>query len=176
MANGTDNGASSESAREFVISRTFDAPRDLVWKAFTEREHLMHWFGPKGFKMQAGKIDLRPGGVFHYGMQAPDGKTMWGKWTFREIVPPERLVTVVSFSDEQGGVTRHPLVQNWPLETLSTTTFAESGGKTTITLRWSAFNATEEERKIFDASHDGMRMGWTGTMDQLDAYLAQAKG
>ena len=104
MANGIGNsGASGDSTREFVISRTFDAPRELVWKAFTEREHLMQWFGPKGFKMLAGTVDLRPGGTFHYGMQAPDGKTMWGKWIFREIVPPERLVTVVSFSDEQGG-------------------------------------------------------------------------
>ena len=177
MANGIGNsGASGDSTREFVISRTFDAPRELVWKAFTEREHLMQWFGPKGFKMLAGTVDLRPGGTFHYGMQAPDGKTMWGKWIFREIVPPERLVTVVSFSDEQGGVTRHPLAPSWPLETLSTTTLAEAGGKTTITLRWSALNATNEERKTFDASHDGMRMGWTGTMDQLDAYLARARG
>jgi len=163
------------SPREFVITRVFDAPRDLVWKAFTQCEHLKHWWGPKGFKVTSCKIDLRPGGVFHYGMQSPDGKMMWGKFIYREIVAPERIVHIVAFSDEHQGVTRHPMAPSWPLETLAAMTFTESGGKTTITVRWSPHNATPEERATFEAAHDGMRQGWTETMDQLDAYLAKAK-
>jgi uncharacterized protein YndB with AHSA1/START domain len=165
--------AETEST-EFVISRTFDAPRDLVWKAFTDPERMKQWWGPKGFTVIASKMDLRPGGTYHYGMRAPDGSAMWGKFVYREIVPPERMVLINSFSDEAGGITRHPMAPNWPLELLSTFTFEDVGGKTKFTVRWSPHNATEEERKVFAASHDSMRGGWGGTMDQLAAYLASA--
>ena len=105
----------------------FDAPRDLVWKAFTEPERMKEWWGPKGFTVIASKMDLRPGGSYHYGMKAPNGSTMWGKFVFREIVAPERMVFINSFSDEAGGITRHPMSPTWPLEMLSTFTFEEAG-------------------------------------------------
>jgi len=160
---------------DFVTSRVFDAPRDLVWKAFTEIERMKQWWGPKGFTIIAAKMDLRPGGTYHYGMKAPDGSPMWGKFVFREIVPPERMVFITSFSDEAGGIARHPMAPTWPLEMLSTFTFEEEpGGKTKVTIRWSPHNATEEERKTFDAGADSMRQGWGGTLDQLTAYLAKA--
>jgi uncharacterized protein YndB with AHSA1/START domain len=162
--------------KAFVITRTFDAPRELVWAAWTDAKHLREWFGPKGFKIVACDLDLKPGGVFHYGMQAPDGNVMWGKWTFREINLPNKLIVVTSFSDKERGVTRHPMSATWPLETLSRTTFTEENGKTTLTVRWTAINANEIERATFDAAHDGMTMGFTGTFEQLDAYLAAAQG
>ena len=158
---------------EFLITRVFDAPRELVWRVWTEVEHLQRWFGPKGFTLPACSLDLRPGGVFHYGMKSPDGHEMWGKWIFREIVPPERLVVVASFSDAQGGVTRHPLNARWPLETLSTMTLTERDGKTTLTLRWAPHNAGDDERQVFGSNHASMVHGWTGTFEKLDAYLAQ---
>jgi uncharacterized protein YndB with AHSA1/START domain len=161
---------------DFVLSRVFDAPRDLVWKAFTDPERMKHWWGPKGFTVIASKMDLRPGGTYHYGMKAPDGSAMWGKFKFREIEPPQRLVFINSFSDEAGGTTRHPMAPTWPLEMLSTFTFEElPGGKTKFTIRWAAYNATADEQKTFDAGHDSMRMGWGGTMEQLEAYLAKAQ-
>jgi uncharacterized protein YndB with AHSA1/START domain len=164
------------SSKDFVISRVFDAPRDLVWKAFTEPEHMRQWWGPKGFKVIASKMDLRVGGTYHYGLESPDGKPMWGKFVYREITPPERLVFISSFSDENAGVTRHPMAPNWPLEMLSTFTFEEQpGGKTKFTVRWTPYNATEEETKVFEAGLDGMTQGWSGTMEQLAAYLATAK-
>jgi uncharacterized protein YndB with AHSA1/START domain len=165
----------TESAGDFVITRTFNAPRALVWKAWTDRDALMQWFGPKGVKIVKAELDLRAGGVFHYAMQQPNGAIIWGKWTFLEIKPPEKLVVITSFSDEHGGVTRHPLAPNWPAETLSTTTFSEAGGSTTIALRWSAYNASEEEAKLFAAARDGMNQGWGGTMEQLEDYLASAQ-
>ena len=76
----------------FVITRTFDAPRELVFQAWTETAHLTRWFGPVGFTTTARTNDLRPGGVFHYHMRAAGGHEMWGKWVYREIVPPARLV------------------------------------------------------------------------------------
>jgi uncharacterized protein YndB with AHSA1/START domain len=158
---------------DFVLSRTFDAPRDVVWKVFTDPEHMKNWWGPKGFTVIQQKMDFRPGGIYHYGMKAPNGAPMWGKFVYREIVPPEKLVLINSFSDEAGGITRHPMSPTWPLEMLSVFTFEDvSGGKTRFTVRWSAHKASEEERKTFDTSHDSMRQGWGGTMDQLAAYLA----
>ncbi len=163
----------SAKNKPFVISRTVNAPRELVWRAYTEPEHLKRWFGPKGFTMPTCSMDLRPGGVFHYCMRSPDGFEMWGKWIFHEIVRPERLVNTVSFSDPQGGVTRHPMAPAWPLETLGTATFIGHGDKTTVAVEWVAVNATEAEQKSFDEGHVGMSMGWSGTFDQLEAFLAE---
>lgn len=165
-----------DDSKDFVISRVFDAPRDLVWKAFSEPERLKQWWGPKGFTVFHWNMDLRPGGSYHYGMKSPTGEPMWGKFRYREVVPPERMVLVNSFSDEAGGITRHPMAPTWPLELLSTFTFEEMpGGKTKFTLRWSAYNASEDEQKAFDANHDSMRGGWGGTMDKLAAYLPTAQ-
>jgi uncharacterized protein YndB with AHSA1/START domain len=159
---------------EFLITRTFDAPRELVWKAFTEPEHMQQWWGPKGCKAVVVKLDLRPGGIYHYCLQTPDGHEMWGKNVYREITPPERLVLVSSFSDKDGNLTRHPLSPTWPRETLSIFTFAENAGKTTITIRWYPINATDEERKTFTSNHESMKQGWGGSFDQLAQYLATA--
>ena len=167
--------AAMNPSRDFVLTRTFDAPRELVWKAWTQLDHLKQWFGPKGFMMPVATLDLRPGGIFHYAMQAPNGAMMWGKWTFIEVDAPRKLVVIVSFSDAQGGITVHPMSASWPRETISTTTFEEHDGKTTMTLHCNAYHATAEEQATFDASHESMRGGWAGTMDQLAAYLAMAK-
>jgi uncharacterized glyoxalase superfamily protein PhnB/uncharacterized protein YndB with AHSA1/START domain len=159
---------------EFVISRVFDAPRELVWSCFTDPKHMKQWWGPKGFKVLESKMDLRVGGFYHYGLKAPDGMPMWGKMVYREIVPRERIVFLNFFSDEAGGVTRHPLSQSWPLQMLSVFTFEDQpGGKTKFTVRWTPHDASEEERKTFDGGHDSMRQGWGGTLDQLAAYLAK---
>jgi uncharacterized protein YndB with AHSA1/START domain len=158
----------------FSISRTFNAPRDLVWKAHTELDRLKHWWGPKGFTWVGGKLDLRPGGLFHYGMRAPDGQEVWGRFVYREIVAPERLVFVMSFSDEKAGITRHPWSPNWPLEILNTATFIERDGGTMLTISGQPINATDLERETFEAGRDSMRQGFTGTLDQLEAYLATA--
>mgnify|MGYP001203847353 FL=1 len=161
------------AARAFVITRVFDAPRDLVWKAWTEAERLKQWWGPKGFTVHTCKVDLRPGGVFHYGMKSPDGHDIWGKFIYREIVAPERLIFIVSFSDEKGGVTRHPFSPDWPLEMFSTITFEAQGDKTKITVRWAPHAATELERKTFAEGMQSMQQGWTGTFDQFAGYLAK---
>jgi uncharacterized protein YndB with AHSA1/START domain len=161
------------TARDFAITREFNVPRELMFKIWTQTEHLNQWFGPKGVTIVSPKNDLRPGGVFHYGMRTDDGTVMWGKRIYLEIVPPERLVFIVSFSDEQGGVTRHPVSVDWPLETSSTVTFAEHEGKTAVTIQWAPHNASESERKAFDDGRNEMKRGWTGTLDQLNAYLTR---
>jgi uncharacterized protein YndB with AHSA1/START domain len=173
MSAGAEHAAIDEPMLE--ITRTFDAPRGLVWKAWTDPERMAQWWGPKGFTMLASKMDLRPGGVYHYGMQAPAGEEMWGTLTYRAIDPPERLVFVVSFSDKDGAVTRHPMSESWPLEVLNTLTFTEHDGKTTLTLSGGPINATEAERATYRDNMKSMQQGFKGTLDQLDEYLSTHK-
>jgi uncharacterized protein YndB with AHSA1/START domain len=166
----------AESNQEFVVTRTFNAPRDLVWKAWTEPERLAQWWGPKGCTIRVVKLDLRPGGMFHYAMQFEPGHDMWGRFIYREIEGPDRLVFVNSFSDASGGITRAPFPQlgdSWPLEVLNTVTLTERGGETTLALRGCPINATEEEQKMFASMVGSMQQGFTGTFDKLAAYLAQ---
>jgi uncharacterized protein YndB with AHSA1/START domain len=160
---------------DFVISRVFDAPRQLLWECFTEPQRMKEWWGPKGSTSVASKMDLRVGGTYLGAMRDPEGRVMWAKFIYREIVAPKRLVWVHSFSDETGGLTRHPLSPTWPLEMLTTVTFDEPlRGQTGLTIRWSPLNATAAERDTFDAGRDSMRQGWGGTFDRLAAYLANA--
>jgi uncharacterized protein YndB with AHSA1/START domain len=166
-------GTGLGTSRAFVISRVFDAPRDLVWKAHSELEGLKQWWGPKGFTWVTGTLDFRPGGMFHYGLRSPNGQKMWGRFIYREIVRPERIVSVSSFSDENGGITRHFLSPEWPAEMLNTATFTEADGKTTLTIHSVAINATPHERKIFEDGFKSMEGGFTGTFDQLADYLAK---
>ncbi|MGH6736047.1 MAG: SRPBCC family protein [Methyloceanibacter sp.] len=165
---------SETGAFEFVIRRTFNAPRARVWQAWTDPDQLLHWWGPKGFKVVSTKVDLRPGGMFHYCLESPQGQVMWGRFLYREIVPEERLVYINSFSDPEGGVSRHPLHEGWPLQIFSTVTFAERDGKTTVTIHWVPYEATEAERDTFEEGAPSMQAGWTGTLDRLEDYLAKA--
>jgi uncharacterized protein YndB with AHSA1/START domain len=156
----------------FSISRVFQAPRALVFKVHTDPHHLARWFGPAGTQVIKADMDLRPGGTYHYGLKTPDGHEMYGKQVYREILAPERLVFVQSFSDKNGGITRHPVSPAWPLEMLSTVTFEEEGpSRTKLTVQWEPINASAEERKVFDAARDGMNGGFKGTFDALEAYL-----
>jgi len=160
--------------KPFEITRVFDAPRDKVWKAWTDVERLKQWWGPKGFVVTHCKIDLRPGGIMHYCLRSPDGNDMWGRFVYREIVKPERLVWINSFSDKKGGVTRHPMSLDWPREMLTKVSFEELGGKTRVTVQWTPVDtSTEIERKTFDDGRDSMKQGWTGTFEQLEQYLAR---
>jgi uncharacterized protein YndB with AHSA1/START domain len=168
--------AAAVPSKDFVISRVFDAPRPFLWRCFTEPERMSQWWGPKGVKLVKSQMDFRIGGTYHYGMQNPDGQLMWGRMIYREISPPERIVFINSFSDETGGLGRHPLAPQWPLQMLSIFTFEDApGGKTRFTVHWSPYEATAEEQAVFDAGHDSMTMGWSGTLERLEAYLPKAK-
>lgn len=161
-------------AQELQITRTVNAPRDLVWQVYTQPEHLAHWWGPKGFTMEKCTVDLRRGGLFHYGMKAPNGMIMWGRFLYHEIVPPQKLVFVVSFSDEKGGITANPFSKDpWPPLMLNEVTFTEENGQTVIAMRATAYECTPEERATFEKTFDNMRQGFAGTFAQLDEYLAK---
>ncbi len=159
----------------FVITRSFEAPLELVWRMHTQLAHLEKWWGPKGFGIIKATLDLRPGGMFHYGMKTANGQEMWGRFVYREIIPMKRLVYVNSFSDPQGGLTRHIWSADWPLEMLVRTTFAESAGKTTLTLRSAPIHASESECRTFKDGYKSMEGGYGGTLDQLASCLAIAR-
>lgn len=172
MARLADELAVMGGGPVFSLNRTFDAPRDLLWRVYTEPEHLAKWWGPTGMSMRKAAVDLRPGGLFHYGMATPDGHEMWGKFVYRDIAPRRRLVFVVSFSDPEGGTTRHPMAPTWPLEMLNVVLFEEHEGRTTLRMRSTPLNATAEECEVFAKGFPSMQQGFKGTLDQLEAYLA----
>jgi uncharacterized protein YndB with AHSA1/START domain len=158
--------------KPFVISRVFDASRERLWQAWTEVERLKQWFSPKGFTVIAAKLDLRPGGTYHYGMRTPDGQEIWGRFVYREIVKPERLVWINSFSDKDGGLTTHPMNPAWPREMLTKVSFKDLGNRTELTIEWVPVDgSTELEVGTFDKGRDSMKMGWTGTLGNFGDYL-----
>jgi uncharacterized protein YndB with AHSA1/START domain len=156
---------------EFKISRNFDASMQCVFDAWTKPEEMAQWWGPAGVEIINSKMDLREGGTYHYGMKTPDGTEMWGKFTYREITPPSRLVFINSFSDPQGGITRHPFAPTWPLELLSTISFEQEGNQTRMTIQWTPHNATEEETATFASGMESMQQGWSGTLDKFAEYI-----
>lgn len=113
--------AEVSSKQELVITRTFNAPRELVFKAWTEAERVAQWWGPKGMNIKIIHFDLRPGGKFIYSLTAPDGFEMGGLFVYHEIVSPEKMVFVNSFADKDGNIVPAPF-PNWPLEVKNTLT------------------------------------------------------
>ncbi|HYO74826.1 MAG TPA: SRPBCC family protein [Thermoanaerobaculia bacterium] len=161
-------------AQPFAITRTFDAPRELVFRVWTDCQHLARWWGPRGVTIEHCTNDLRRGGLFHYSMRTANGTLMWGRWLYREIAPPSRLVFVNSFSDETGRVTRPPFDDDWPLEMVATITFDEHDGRTTVTIETVPIDSSDAQSTVFANSHDSMQGGWSGTLDQLGDYLEKA--
>jgi len=164
----------ADTRQDFVVTRILGTPRQRVWDAWTQAERLAHWWGPKISQNRVLGLELRPGGIFHYAMQFQPGHDTFGRFIFGEITAPERLVFISSFSDATGGVTRAPFSATWPLEVHNTLTLAETGGKTTLTLRGRPIKATEEELKTFADMNDSMQEGFGGTFDQLAKHLVKA--
>ena len=151
------NANQATAQHELVITRTFDAPRNLVFKAWTAPEHMVRWLGPHNFTAPSCKMDFRPGGAFRACICAPDGKEYWMRGIYREIVEPERLI--FTFSWEEDGERGR--------ETMITITFGEQGDKTRMTFR-QAFFETVENRD----SHHG---GWTECFERLAQFLANER-
>jgi uncharacterized protein YndB with AHSA1/START domain len=162
------------ATKPHVVSRVFDAPRELVWKVSTDPEHMSKWFAPEGMNGFYKTMDFRVGGTYHYGQRSDDGKmTMWGKVTYVEITPMDRIVYLQSFSDENGGIGTHPMAPTWPKVMYSVNTFEDLGnGRTRLTVNWTpAEGSTPEELAMFENARAGMDQGWKGTLDKLEAYL-----
>jgi len=140
--------------REVVLTRVFDAPRDLVFRVWTEREYLMRWWGPRGFTNPVCEVDLRPGGQYRIVMRAPDGHEYPCQGIYKEIVRPERLV----FTNNAIGQDGTPV-----LEGLTTVLFAEEGNRTKLTMRTHAKAVVDFARAYLS----GMEAGWDQSLDKL---------
>jgi len=144
-----------------LLTRTFDAPRDLVFRMWTEPEHVARWWGPDGFTIPVCALDVRVGGAIRIDMRAPDGTVYPMTGVYQEVSAPKRLVFQSAALDAEG----RPL-----FEVLTVITFAEHGGRTTLTVAASVICSTAGA-----APHlAGMEAGWTQQMHRLAAYLAQA--
>ncbi len=154
------------------ISREFDAPRNLVFAAFSEAKHLAAWWGPVGYSLTVVSLDFRSGGLFHYKMESEE-RVMWARFVYGKIQKPSLIEFTLSFSDEQAGITRAPFFDSWPLEIFNRLSFTEKEGRTTIVSESYPLNATEQEVKTFikeRASFDG---GLNATFDQLVLLLSR---
>ena len=161
-----NSDSTNTAADEVVITRIFDAPRELVWQAWTEPEHLMRWWGPKGFTSPTCKMDFRVGGKYIYCMRSPEGQEFWSTGTYREIVPPERLVVTDSFADKDGNVvpaSSYGLGDDFPLELQVTVILEEYQGKTKMTLRHVGLPAGEIREMT--------KAGWNESIDKLGESL-----
>ena len=163
------NAPTTSTKQELVIERVFDAPRELVWRAWTDPEMFTKWWGPKGFTTPHCEIDLRVGGRLLNCMRSPEGQDYWSTGVYREIVPLERIVCTDSFADEKGNVvpaTHYGMTADVPLEMLVTVTFEDLDGKTRMTLRHEGLPAGE--------MREGAGTGWSESFDKLAEVLANA--
>ena len=154
-----DQAGNRSVERRLKIIRVFDAPRRVVFKAWIDPEQLARWWGPRGFTHPLCEVDARPGGAIRIIMRAPDGMSHEVKGVFREINEPERLV----FTNRAIGSQGEPL-----LEGLTTVSFTEQEGKTTMTLETSAVALLPEARSMLD----GMNDGWNQSLERLTMVLA----
>ena len=161
-----NNFTGSAFQREVVITRVFDAPRDLVWKAWTEPEHLMRWWGPEHFTAPMCRVDLRMGGKFVYCMRSPEGQDFWNTGVFFRIATPEIIVCTMSFADEHGDqvpASHYGMPGNWPEAILLTVTLEELEGKTRLTVR---------EAGIPREMSEMAEAGWKTSLDKFADVLA----
>ena len=147
-----------------IIERVFNAPRQLVWQAWTEPDRVARWWAPSGLTTVIHEMDPRPGGLWHYSLQGPKGMVSNAKTYYREVVEPERLVYLDTFVDEEGN-----LVEGLP-ELNITTEFTETNGKTRVISR-TRFNSIQELEFILKM---GVEKGVTEAWNQLEELLAAA--
>lgn len=153
--------------QELVISRTFAAPRELVWKAWSEPELLKRWWGPKDFTAPFARMDLRVGGGYLFCMRSPDGKDYWSTGIYRDLEAPARLICTDCFANAEGQIvpaSHYGMGDDWPLELLIIVIFEEEAGQTRMTLRHVGLPAGEMTELC--------ATGWNESFDKLEASLA----
>jgi uncharacterized protein YndB with AHSA1/START domain len=160
-----------QTTKQLTITRIFDAPRELVWKVWTEPEGIKRWWGPKGYTSPACKTDFRVGGSYHFCMQSPEGQQFWSTGVYREIRPLERIVYTDNFADEAGNVipaSEYGILGDWPAELLVTVIFEDQAGKTKITLTHEGL-PEGEMREMSEA-------GWNESLDKIAEVLREKPG
>ena len=150
---------------ELVLSRIFNAPVELVWKALSTPEHMMRWWGPAGFTSPVCKIDFRVGGKYHFCMRSPEGQDIWTTGIYKEIVPHKKIVWTDNFADEKGNVVHGDYygMPHLPMEFEVTMILEATEGKTKFTLRHKGL----QDGEMMELT----RAGWNETLDKLAGTL-----
>jgi uncharacterized protein YndB with AHSA1/START domain len=159
--------ATTQQTKEVVFERIIDAPREKVWRAWTDPEWLMRWWGPANYTSPLARMDVQPGGHYLWAMRGPDGKDNYSTGVFREVVPPERLVYTDSFGDEHGNVvspTVYGLGDDFPEEMLVTVTLHDLGDGRTLMRTVTANMPTGDIAEM-------ATLGWNQSLDKLAAFL-----
>ena len=156
---------------EYVLDREFDAPRELVWRAWTEPELLQRWYGPR-VETIIHEFDLKPGGSWLNEMKI-GGNSDFQKVVFQEVTPPEKLVWHHSSADADWNIVSSPMMADWPRTLLTTVTFKEMGDKTNVRLTQIPLEATDEEIACFAAAMSGMDNGWGSGYAILDEMFVE---
>jgi uncharacterized protein YndB with AHSA1/START domain len=166
--------AEGEGKDRFVINRAFDAPIDVLFRMWTDPEHLARWLPPTGFTMKTLRADVRPGGENTYSMTNGRDVTFHGRIRYRELTPPSRIVYTQEFTDEQGRISRHPHVPTWPETMLTVVQLEEEEpGRTRVTVIWEPYGeASAAELEFFRGFRSSMNQGWAGSFDKLEALLS----
>lgn len=156
----------------FAQTHRLAAPRDAVWAALSQADRLARWWPPAGARLTHASLAFHLGGRFLYATQLPDGQTVWGRAVFRDIMAPARLVFVVSFSDADGGVRRHPGRPHWPRYVHHTLALVEVAGGTELRLCSRPVHATAAEVRAFEDGQMCLQRGFAEAWARLDAHLA----
>jgi uncharacterized protein YndB with AHSA1/START domain len=156
---------------EYILDREFDAPREMVWRAWTEPELLSHWYGP-GVETIVHKFDLKPGGLWLGEMKWGD-KSDFSRVTFQEVAMHERLVWHHSSSDSDWNIITSPMMANWPRVILTSVSFEELGSKTKLRLTMAPLDASEAEIASFASGIAGMSKGWGGGFAMMDEMFVE---
>jgi uncharacterized protein YndB with AHSA1/START domain len=155
----------------YVLERDFDAPRELVWKTWTDPKLLPRWYGPR-VETIVHQLELKPGGLWLVEMQW-GGNSMYQRVEYTEVTPPARLVWLHSSSDAGWNIIPSPMMPDWPLVLLTTVTFEADGGRTKLRLTWTPHQASAAEIACFAAAINGMGKGWGAGMELLEKLLAE---
>ncbi|MGV3774600.1 MAG: SRPBCC family protein [Verrucomicrobiales bacterium] len=159
----------------FNISRSIHAPRELVYQAWSQADHLLQWWGAKGMPISISQFNFKPGGKFHYCMKGPNNFNIWGIFEYQEMTAPEKITYISSFSNEAGEITKAPFPMDWPAKVHNTLTLKEESGKTILKLESRPINPTPEQAETFQKMNDSMQQGFGGTLDLLEEYVARLK-
>ena len=145
---------SNTTDRELTVTRVIDAPRELVFQAWTDPAHVARWWGPQGYTTQHCAMDIRPGGAYRFCMRSPEGTDYWKRGTYREIVAPERIVFTFAWEDASGRPGHELLVS---------VTFEDLGTKTRLTLHQALFETVE--------NRDSHQIGWTSCLERFAEFM-----
>lgn len=158
---------------ELVNTHVFNVSRELMFKMWTDFDHLLKWWCPEGCTMNKSNLIQSSSDILHFIIKSSDDKEMSGKLVFKESMAPEKVAFIKSFTDQDGNTIPAPFCAEFPMEVMNVLTLVEEDGKTKVIVKGYPINATEEEIKFFESMHSNMQQSFIGTFENLEKYLVE---